>query len=255
MLSIREEQFRMSDYVNHVVVCGYDQSSHLLQEALDKAMNLTETKVVFFEDVERPRDLPPEFYWVQGDPTKESELDKVRLTHAAAVIVSGARDVSPQAADAASILTVFTIRAYLRGRRKVVSGRRSPLYVVAEILDSENVDHALTAGADEVIETRRIGFAMVAHAVAFHGTATTMSKVLLSGAHSVYIGQIPGNSKEDVVFGDLLVKMQLSKQGGLVIGVRTPRGKDVINPPKSLVLDPGSLLIYLAEKPLLDNPS
>ena len=255
MLSIREEQFRMSDYVNHVVVCGYDQSSHLLQEALDKAMNLTETKVVFFEDVERPRDLPPEFYWVQGDPTKESELDKVRLTHAAAVIVSGARDVSPQAADAASILTVFTIRAYLRDRRKVVSGRRSPLYVVAEILDSENVDHALKAGADEVIETRRIGFAMVAHAVAFHGTATTMSKVLLSGAHSVYIGQIPGNPKERLVFGDLLVKMQLSKQGGLVIGVRTPRGKDVINPPKSLVLDPGSLLIYLAEKPLLDNPS
>ncbi len=65
MLSIREEQFRMSDYVNHVVVCGYDQSSHLLQEALDKAIDLADTTVVFFEDQERPRDLPPEFYWVQ----------------------------------------------------------------------------------------------------------------------------------------------------------------------------------------------
>ena len=255
MLSIREEQFRMSDYVNHVVVCGYDQSSHLLQEALDRAMNLADTKVVFFEDQERPRDLPPEFYWVQGDPTKESELDKVRLTHAAAVIVSGARDVSPQVADASSILTVFTIRSYLRRERKVVSGRRRPLDVVAEILDSENVDHALTAGADEVIETRRIGFAMVAHAVAFHGTATTMSRVLLSGAHSVYIGRIPGDPQEPVTYGDLLVKMQLSKHGGLVIGVRTPMGKDVINPPKSFVLEPRSLLIYLAEAPLLEPPS
>ncbi len=255
MLSIREEQFRMSDYVNHVVVCGYDQSSHLLQEALDQAINLADTKVVFFEDQERPRDLPPEFYWVQGDPTKESELDKVRLTHAAAVIVSGARDVPPQVADAASILTVFTIRSYLKRNRKIVSGRRRPLYVVAEILDSENVDHALSAGADEVIETRRIGFAMVAHAVAFHGTATTMSRVLLSGAHSVYIGRIPGDPTGPVTFGDLLVEMQLSKHGGLVIGVRTPKGKDVINPPKSLVLDPGSLLIYLAEAPLLEPPS
>lgn len=255
MLSIREEQFRMSDYVNHVVVCGYDQSSHLLQEALDQAINLADTKVVFFEDEERPRDLPPEFYWVQGDPTKESELDKVRLTHAAAVIVSGARDVPPQVADAASILTVFTIRSYLRRERKVVAGRRRPLYVVAEILDSENVDHALSAGADEVIETRRIGYAMVAHAVGFHGTATTMSRVLLSGAHSVYIGRIPGDPKEQVTFGKLLVEMQLSKQGGLVIGVRTPKGKDVINPPKSFVLEPGSLLIYFAEDPLLDPPS
>jgi len=255
MLSIREEQFRMSDYANHVVVCGYDQSTHLLQEALDEAMNLNDTTVVFFEDQERPRDLPPEFYWVQGDPTKESELDKVRLTHAAAVIVSGARDVPPQVADAASILTVFTIRSYLKRNRQIVSGRRRPLYVVVEILDSENVDHALSAGADEVIETRRIGFAMVAHAVAFHGTATTMSRVLLSGAHSVYIGMIPGDPKESVTFGDLLVEMQLSKNGGLVIGVRTPKGKDVINPPKSFVLEPGSLLIYFAETPLLQPPS
>jgi len=255
MLSIREEQFRMSDYVNHVVVCGYDQSSHLLQEALDQAINMNDTKVVFFEDHERPRDLPPEFYWVQGDPTKESELDKVRLTHAAAVIVSGARDVPPQVADAASILTVFTIRAFLRSQRRIVSGRRRPLYVVAEILDSENVDHALKAGADEVIETRRIGFAMVAHAVAFHGTATTMSRVLLSGAHSVYIGRIPGDPPGPVTYGDLLVDMQLSKRGGLVIGVRTQKGKDVINPPKTLVLNPDALLIYLAEAPLLEPPS
>ncbi len=230
MLSIREEQFRMSDYVNHVVVCGYDQSSHLLLEALKLALNLAETRVVFFEDQERPRDLPPDFFWVQGDPTKESELDKVRLTHAAAVIVSGARDVSPQVADAATILTVFTIRSYMKRERRRVSGRHRPLYVVAEILDSENVDHARKAGADEVIETRRIGFSMIAHAVAFHGTANTMSRVLLSGAHSVYIGRIPGDPTEPVSFGELLVEMQLSKRGGLVIGVRTPNGRGCDQP-------------------------
>jgi voltage-gated potassium channel len=254
MLSIREEQFRMSDYVNHVVVCGYDESSHLLLEALKQALDPTTTRVVFFEDRERPRELPPEFLWVQGDPTKESELDKVRLTHASAVIVSGARDVTPQAADAATILTVFTIRSYIKRRRKQVSRRHRPLYTVAEILDSENVDHARKAGADEVIETRRIGFSMIAHAIAHHGTASTMSRVLLSGAHNVYIGRIPGDPAA-VPLGDLLVEMQLSKRGGLVIGVRTPDGQDMINPPKSLILHPGTLLIYLAESPLLDPPS
>ena len=255
MLSIREEQFRMSDYVNHLVVCGHDEGSHLLQEALKQSLSLNDTKVVFFEDAERPRDLPPDFFWVQGDPTKESEMGKVRLTHAAAVIVSGARDVSPQVADAATILTVFTIRSYMRRERGVASVRRLPLYVVAEILDSENVDHARTAGADEVIETRRIGSAMVAHAVAFHGTANTMSRVLLSGSHSVYIGRIPGDPVESVSFGDLLIEMQLSQRGGLVIGVRTEGGRDVINPPKSLIVGPGALLIYLAESPLLEAPS
>ncbi len=95
---------------------------------------------------------------------------------------------------------------------------------------------------------------MIAHAIAFHGTANTMSRVLLSGAHSVYIGRIPGDPTEPVQYGELLVEMALSKRGGLVIGVRRD-GKDVINPPKSLVLEPDSLLIYLAESPLLTPPT
>jgi len=254
VLSVREEQFRMSGYVNHIVVCGYDHSSHLLQEALKRALDLEQQRVVFFEDQERPRDLPPDFYWVRGDPTKESELDKVRLTHAASVIVSGARDVSPQTADATTILTAFTIRSYMKRQRRRSIRRHRPLYVVAEILDSENVDHAPKAGADEVIETRRIGTSMIAHAIGYHGTATTMSRVLLSGAHNVYMGRLPGDPTEPVPFGDLLTEMKLSHRGGLVIGVRSPKGEEAINPPKSMVLQPGSLLIYLAEAPLLEPP-
>jgi voltage-gated potassium channel len=254
MLSIREEQFRMSDYVNHIVVCGYDQSTHLLLEAMALEMDMAQTRVVLFDDHDRPRDLPPEFYWVQGDPTKESELDKVRLTHAEAVIVSGKRDTTPQNADARTILIIFTIRAYLQHNRRQVRHRRSPLYVVAEILDSENVDHARTAGADEVIETRRIGYSMIAHAVGFHGTATAMSRVLVSGAHNVYIGKIPDDWTLPVTFGELLVQMQLSKRGGLVVGLRTKSGEEIINPPKSHVLEAGTRLLYLAERPLLEPP-
>jgi voltage-gated potassium channel len=254
MLSIREEQFRMSDYVNHVVVCGYDESTHLLLEALRRALDLNQTRVVLFDDHERPRKLPPEFLWVQGDPTKESELDKVRLTQAAAVIITGERDTTPQAADARTILITFTIRGYLREKARQVRRRRFPLYLVAEVLDSENVDHAHTAGADEVIETRRIGYSMIAHAVGYHGTATAMSRVLISGSHNVYIGQIPGEPKEPVNFGDLLNELGLSKRGGLIVGLRTPSGDEVINPPKSFKVEPGTRLLYLAPEPLLEAP-
>jgi len=254
MLSIREEQFRMSDYVNHVIVCGYDDSTHVLLEALGQEFELAKTRVVIFDDRERPRELRPDFLWVQGDPTKESELDKVRLTHAAAVVVSGARDTSPQIADARTILTVFTIRSFLERHKKAVQNRRFPLYVVAEILDSENVDHARTAGADEVIESQKIGFSMIAHAVRYHGTATTMSRVLVSGAHNVYIGRIPDALRESEPLGDLLSRLQLSKRGGLIIGIRTPTGQEILNPPKDHSVEPDTLLVYLAEGPLLEPP-
>jgi voltage-gated potassium channel len=254
MLSIREEQFRMSDYVNHFVICGHDESTHILLDALQHEIDPTETRVVLFDDHERPRDLPPDFLWVTGDPTKESELDKVRLTHAAAVIVTGARDTTPQTADARTILIVFTIRSYLKRHHRTMRDRQRPVYLVAEILDSENVDHALTAGADEVIETRRIGFSMIAHAVGYHGTAATMSRFLLAGEHNVYIGKIQAGLDDGRSLGELLAGLQLSKRGGLIIGVRTPEGKDLINPPKDHRLEPGTRLIYLSEKPLLEPP-
>ena len=255
VLSIREEQFRMSNYANHVVVCGYDQSTHLLLDALAGELSLSETRVVLMDDHERPRELPPDFLWVRGNPTKESELDKVRLTHAAAVIVSGERDVPPHVADARTILTTFTVRNHLDGRQDEVRRRRAPLYVVAEILDSENVAHARAAGADEVIETQRIGYSMIAHAVGYHGSATTMSRVLLSGSHNVYVGTVPGGPRGPQPFGELLRELKLSERGGLVVGLRTPSGRELINPPRSHVVEPDDIhLIYLAEEPLLDPP-
>ena len=254
MLSIREEQFRMSDYANHVIVCGYDGSTHLMLDVLAAELNLEEKRVVLFDDRERPREVPPDFLWVRGDPTKESELDKVRLTQAAAVIVTGQRGASPQVADARTILVAFTIRAYLERHRQQIKARRFPVYMVVEILDSENVGHARMAGADEVLETQRVGYSMIAHSVGYHGTAAAMSRVLLTGSHNIYAGQIPRGIDAKSTFGELLVQLGLSKKGGLIIGLRTSTGTEVINPPKNYQLNWDEHLLYLAQEPLLPAP-
>ena len=255
MLEIREEQFRMGDYVNHIVVCGYDETTELLLELIEKELDTDKTRVVVFADRERPaRGVPNHFLWVQGDPTKQSELDKVRLTHANAVIIVGSRELSPQTADAATILTAFTIRAYLNEKSAEIRERHSPLYVVAEVLDSENVDHARSAGADEVMQTRHVAFSLVAHTVRFHGTADTMSKLLMSGSYNAYVGRIPDAPESAIVYGDLLRQMHLTKRGGIVIGLRPPGQAEVFNPPKDQKVEPGTHLIYLSESPILDPP-
>ncbi len=254
MLSIREEQFRMGDYVNHVVICGYDGTSGLLLRLVSDEIDTDEVRVVVFEDRERPRDVPAGFLWVEGDPIKQSELDKVRLTHASAVIIVGSRTLAPQEADARTILIAFTIRAYLEQHADKIKGRRAPLYVVAEILDEENVDHARTAGADEVIETRRVGFSMLAHTVRYHGTADTMSRVLLSGSYSAYVGVVPDAPVETVTYEALVETLRLTEQGGLIIGLRPPDGEELFNPPKDHRVLPGTHVVYLAESPLLEPP-
>ncbi|MCP4896325.1 MAG: hypothetical protein GY906_05065 [bacterium] len=250
VLSIREEQFRMSTYVNHIVICGYELGARMLLDALLDEIDPNVTKLVVFAEGDRPADLPPEFTWVSGDPTKESELDKVRISHAAGVIVVGQRHVSPQQADAATILTTFTIRSFQK-RNPAISNRLKPLHVVAEILDTENVAHALTSGADEVIETTRMGFSLLAHAMTDPGTATIMSTVAAARAHSVYCDAIPDSIDTPLSFGEV-ARLVKSATGALVIGLRDPQTRlDRINPANEITVDGGVQLVYLAEAPVL----
>ncbi len=247
VLSIREEQFRMSTYVNHVVVCGYDPGARMLLDALHAEVGVDGTTVVLFAEGERPPGVPLEFTWVNGDPTKESELDKVRLSHAAAAIVVGNRKVLPQQADAHTILTVFTLRSFLEGNG-AAARRRNPLHIVAEILDAENVAHAQTAGADEVIETTRLGFSLLAHSVVAPGTAAVMGRMAASRAHSLFVSEVPRDFELPATFGSVAAHLK-SMYGALAIGLRRPGDtEDLLNPSDDLLVPSGTRVVYLADE-------
>jgi len=255
VLTIREETFRMGNYVNHVIVCGYERGSELLIDALRSELDPDESRVVLFNEAERPPEVPADFLWVQGEPTKESELAKVRLTHARAVIVVGSRAVSPQHADATTILTIFTIRAYL-SRQQETEDRKQPLHIVAEILDTENVAHARAAGADEVIESQRLGFAMLSHTVRYPGVGDLTSQVVASGAASFYVGKQPPGLGEGLTFAELSDAVRAGGRRALVIGLRDPAtGEQHINPPDDTPVPPDAEVVYLAEEPLLPSTS
>ena len=250
VLSIREDQFRMSTNINHIIVCGYDPGSAMLLETLLEEVDTDAHDIVIFDDEERPRELPGTFTWVRGDPTKESELHKVRMTHARAVIIVGARDRPPADADATTILTLFTIRRWMRSSLQAVRVR--PLYVVAEILDAENVEHARTAGADEVIETTRMGFSLLAHAVSQPGTAEVLGDVVRAGSHSLYVGAVPDEYALPVRYGELTSSLR-AQHGLLVLGLRDGVGLDVLNPSDDVPVVDGCALIYLSEREVLSR--
>ena len=250
VLSIREEQFRMSGYVNHIVICGYDAGAAMLLDAVSEEIDTQAVQVVVFAGGERPSAVPPEFAWVSGDPTKESELDKIRLTHASTVLIVGSREVIPQHADANTILTAFTVRRYMK-RHPVVSKRKKPLYIVAEILDEENVEHARTAGADEVIETTRMGFALMAHAIRQPGTAEVVSAVAIPSDVNVYVGALPPIFDNPEPYGQVR-RLLRQRTGALVIGLRID-GKEKLNPDDDFHVPVECDVIYLASGAVLGS--
>ncbi|MGB9340131.1 MAG: ion transporter [Polyangiales bacterium] len=252
VLSIREEQFRMSGYVNHIVVCGYEVGSGMLLDVLSKEIDFEEQRVVLFGPYERPRELAPEFMWVQGDPTKESELDKARIAYSSTVIVTGSRRVKPQQADATTILTVFTIRSAM-SKSVAAQKRKKPVRIIAEVLDSENVQHARTAGSDEVIETRRVGYSLLAHTVVYPGVADATSRMVFAGHQTLYVGRLPEEMSVPATFDEVSREIHAST-GCLVIGVRDPEtGRERVNPGGELMVTKGMEIIYLSSEPRLES--
>ena len=251
LLTLREDQFRMASYANHIVVCGYDTSADLLLEAVHAEMGDSgEHPLLVFAPGERPQGLQPEFTWISGDASRESELDKVHLSRARAVLLVGSRALDPQQADARTVLVTFTIRAWMK-KHPEVHARKRPLYVVAEILDPENAAHARAAGADEVIESTRLGYSLMAHAAMVPGSGAIMSSVASAGSHSLYIEPNPCN--ETMGWGELLHHLRDSL-GVVPLGFRSPVDRSVhINPPDDEPVSPDADVVYLAAAPVLNR--
>lgn len=244
-ISLREDQFRMARYSNHIVVLGYDHSARLLLHALLQELADSEQEVLVVADGERPSDLHPRFIWINGDPSRESELEKLHLTHAATVIVLGSRSQSPQQADATSILVTFTIRSYMANAPET-EHRKRPLYMVTEILDPENVRHARTAGADEVVETTQLGFALLAHAALVPGSGQVMGLFAKAGEQSVYVDMNP--TSDERTFGELSRELRAA-HGVVLLGL--DREPPLLNPDDEELVRPNEPLIYLADRPRL----
>ncbi len=242
VLTLREEQFRMSGTMKHLVICGYSPGARLLLTTLEEEFDFNTITPVIFAPYERPPDIPLEYDWIQGDPTKEYELDKVRLVYAEACIVVADQHNNPQNADARTILTVFTLRSYL-SKHPVAQNREHPLTIAVEILEDENIDHAKAAGANEIVASTRLGYSMLSHSVMQRGSAKILNSILSAESQNLYVL----DNLDGYPFPKQFDEIQLDLKrafGILVIGVRND-GNNFINPPDDMVINQEDGIIYL----------
>ncbi len=242
VIRLQSEHFRMSGQANHIIICGYESGSRqLLDTIMDEHSGRQHRELLLFGPGSRPADIPTAFTWVDGDPTRENQLPKVRPEHADTIIVVGRRSMTPQEADATTILTIFTLRRHLSSRPRP---RKYPLYIIAEVLENENLDHVRAAGADEVIETTRLGFAMVAHSVVAPGSGEVMSQVASASAASIYVGN--PSLTEPELYGSVVKRMH-EELSISVLGIANPSsGAPTLAPLSGVSVHPGDALIYLA---------
>lgn len=253
LLPLRNEQVRMSSTTDHVIILGWNDDVPMLLEQLDLEFGDDNPPVLVIAARDRPESLPSSIPYVEGDFTKESNLDKVRLEYARTVIAvaddmeTGSRS---QGRDATTILAVFTVR---RREQRFEVERTDPLHVCAEVLDPENVEHALSAGADEVIPSSLLGYGVVAHSAGNPGVGDIISNLVLATRQNVYASEIPMRYIEGktLPFRDFQDQFREDYRAMLLGYVR--HGEFNINPAETTELRIGDELVYIADEEI-ENP-
>ena len=254
IMPLRAEQIRMSTISNHLLVCGWNNNVPLLLEELNAEYKDELPEVIVFAPLERPTTLDERYQFVPGDPTKENELDKVRMAYAQTVLIVGhqaERFSSPSAVDATTVLTLFTLRSYESKLAARGTKRTGPLHLCCEIHDPENIDHARTAGANDIILTSRLSAGLLAHASAFPGMSGVFSEILSPTHQNIYVEPISEalrQKTEGLSVVHLRDALQEHHQA-LMIGFSV--GDDVrINPPFDTQIPANASVVYLAARPV-----
>lgn len=241
VLTLRNESFRMSNKTDHLIVCGYHEGVDMLLRNLRHEVG-DDGEIVIFHPTQRPPNLHPSFYWVNGDPARESEVSKVRIGSARSVIVVASREVPPQQADARTILICFTIRSFLRADAGSKS-RQLPVHIACEILEEENVQHAERAGADDIVDTSRLGFSLLTRAVFSHGSAASIAEVAEGHGDRFYIRDNP--LEQPATYGELSRQL-LAEHNHHTFGVYHRQQEQLdLGPSDDLVVSPDDMIVFL----------
>lgn len=244
LLDVREERVRMSSVVDQVVVCGWNSRGPMIVEEL--AALDPDRSVVVFSAGESPEDLPSTATHIRGDPTREAELDKVRMAVASAAIVLATPGEALSASDGHTALVVYTVRSFEAKLSRREVHRKRPLHICAELMDPENFDHLKTAGADEVVHTAQIGSNLIAHSSNRPGMASVVKELLSWWGQQIDISTPPEGLALPASFEQ--VGDEVRQRGRyLVIGLIRAGGEVLLNPPNDTPVNPGDRIVYLRD--------
>lgn len=177
------------DIINHIILCGWNKDS---EQILDSIQNLSEDGKL---DIVLINELPEDrinalktryrnlsIYFVSGDFTRETVLERANLKEASTVVIVPGGDPTVSNPDEKTIFATLTIK-----------GLASHVRCVAYLLNRDNLTHIRRANVDEVVLGDDFGAYMLAAHVVEPGIPQTLNTLLTAKSTSRFKRvRIPG---------------------------------------------------------------
>jgi voltage-gated potassium channel len=152
----------------HLLVLGWNDKAELALAEFRADERHANTPIVVVADLAESPTQIPGVRFVRGVAAQREALERASASSAAAAVVF-ANDVSDPRSDHESALTVLALR------------RVDPeLRVSAELIDEDNREHLVAAGADAVIEGQLVASALLMRSVRDAGVVELVTDLLTS---------------------------------------------------------------------------
>ena len=218
-----------SGYRDHIVICGWNGTARdLVAELRGDAY---QQKVVLVAEVDK-NPAGDGVYFVRGDPTDESDLERAGIKEASAALVFPA-DPS-DGADMRSILTIMAIEHAAPSVR-----------TVAEVNNPRHEPHFRRAGVDELLVTSKVASHLLARSALYPGLTTIVTDIVSGGEGSeLYRISLP-DEYVGLTIDAVAARLRADHRATLLSVNRG--GHAFVNPGSDFVLAPGDDAIVVSE--------
>jgi len=218
---------------NHILLCGWNYTADEVISEIH-ADDGTKEIVILANLDEKPVDMA-HVDFIRGDPADMGKLEMACFRNASTAIVLHDESGTGNGRDGQGVLTVLAIKHAC-----------PDLYVCVQILDENNVDHCLRAGANEVIVTGGLTAKLLGQATLDHGVTKIVSELLSNKYGNQFYKLKCPEEYVGSTFSSLLDGFK-KDHDGIVVGIQKV-DQLLTNPSGDAVLDKDDHLILIAEK-------
>lgn len=220
-------QIAINKMENHVIVCGYGRNGQKTVEEL-KEHNQTFIVIEQNKEIVKTENENSTGFFIEGDASTDEVLIKAGITKAKALIAT-------LPIDADNLYICLSAR-YLNPKLLIISRAAN-----------ESAEKKLKmAGVDNVVMPEKVGGSHMASLVIKPDVVEFLNNLIIREKEASKLEEIQCSNIPDISFKKTLRDLDIKTISGVnIIGVKTPEGSYIVNPPTDTILTPNSKLFVL----------
>lgn len=233
ILGRRKLENRISKLRGHYIICGYGRIGKMIcRDFASKPVPF----VVIESDPAKVESLEnSEYMFVSGNATDDSTLLTAGIEHAKGLITAVTSDTD-------NVYITLSAR-----------GLNPNLFILSRASEEGSETKLMRAGASKVISPYTIGANRMAQAILRPSVVDFLELATTSEHIELQIEEIAINENSALAGKTLIDSGIRQSMGIIIVGIKQLDGTMIFNPPSHQVIDSGSVLITLGERPAIDQ--